>query len=60
MTDVPAPGSTPPPTGPPDPGLATAALAAVSEAVLGVAGDLSVLTVLQRLAAAAQQLVDAR
>jgi signal transduction histidine kinase len=40
--------------------LATAALAAVSEAVLGVAGDLSVPTVLERLAAAAKQLVDAR
>ncbi len=44
----------------PDPLLATAALAAVSEAVLGVAGDLSVPTVLGRLAAAAQQLVEAR
>jgi signal transduction histidine kinase len=42
------------------PEQATAALAAVSEAVLGVAGDLSVATVLQRLAAAAQSLVDAR
>ncbi len=40
--------------------LATGALAAVSEAVLGVAGDLSVRTVLERLAAAAQRLVDAR
>jgi signal transduction histidine kinase len=44
----------------PDPALATAALAAVSEAVLGVAGDLSVHTVLERLAAAAKGLVDAR
>ena len=44
----------------PDPALATAALAAVSEAVLGVAGDLSVATVLERLAAAAKQLVGAR
>ncbi|MEA2828143.1 MAG: hypothetical protein QOG43_2582 [Actinomycetota bacterium] len=42
------------------PEQATAALAAVSEAVLGVAGDLSVATVLQRLAAAAQALADAR
>ncbi len=42
------------------PEQATAALAAVSEAVLGVAGDLSVVTVLQRLAAAAQGLVEAR
>ncbi|MEA2717577.1 MAG: hypothetical protein QOI99_1894 [Actinomycetota bacterium] len=44
----------------PDPELARAALAAVSEAVLGVAGDLSVPTVLERLAAAAKRLVDAR
>ncbi len=42
------------------PEQATAALAAVSEAVLGVAGDLSVATVLRRLAEAAQQLVGAR
>ena len=42
------------------PEQATAALAAVSDAVLGVAGDRSVTTVLERLAAAAQQLVDAR
>jgi signal transduction histidine kinase len=45
---------------PPNSDLATAALAAVSEAVLGVAGDLSVPTVLARLAAAAQHLVGAR
>jgi len=44
----------------PDPDLARAALAAVSEAVLGVAGDLSVPTVLERLAAAAKRLVGAR
>jgi signal transduction histidine kinase len=44
----------------PSPDLATAALAAVSDAVLGVAGDLSVPTVLERLAAAAQHLVGAR
>jgi signal transduction histidine kinase len=44
----------------PRPEQATAALAAVSEAVLGVAGDRSVNTVLERLAAAARQLVDAR
>ena len=48
------------PSAGPDPDLARAALAAVSEAVLGVAGDLSVPTVLERLAAAAKRLVDAR
>ncbi|MEA2704782.1 MAG: hypothetical protein QOD63_2727, partial [Actinomycetota bacterium] len=37
-----------------------AALAAVSEAVLGVAGDLSVHTVLERLVHAARSLVSAR
>ncbi len=37
-----------------------AALAAVSEAVLGVAGDLSVHTVLERLVHAARRLVSAR
>ncbi|MEA2685614.1 MAG: hypothetical protein QOE93_809 [Actinomycetota bacterium] len=52
MPDAPAPAA--------GSDLATAALAAVSEAVLGVAGDLSVPTVLERLAAAAKQLVDAR
>ncbi|HEX7276946.1 MAG TPA: GAF domain-containing sensor histidine kinase [Acidimicrobiales bacterium] len=44
----------------PRPDQATAALAAVSDAVLGVAGDRSVAAVLERLAAAARQLVDAR
>lgn len=42
------------------PGQATAALAAVSEAVLGVAGDRTVAAVLERLAAAARHLAGAR
>ena len=40
-----------------DPG---GALAAVADAVLGIAGDLSINTVLERLVAAARELVDAR